>query len=37
MRPAMGHWDHGGLAGLFEPDLPSGFHYREDFITDAMS
>ncbi len=22
-----------GSAGLFEPNVPSGFHYREDFIT----
>ena len=31
-------WDTGSLAAsrtLFEPDWPPGFHYREDFITDA--
>jgi hypothetical protein len=24
-----------GSPGLFEPDLPAGFHYREGFITEA--
>jgi hypothetical protein len=24
-----------GSPGLFEPNVPSGFHYREDFITDS--
>jgi len=31
----MGHWDHGTSPNLFELDVPLGFHYREDFITEA--
>jgi hypothetical protein len=31
----MGHWIMVATRPLFERDLPPGFHYREDFITDA--
>ena len=31
----MGHWFMAGSPRLFEQDLPSGFHYRKDFITEA--
>ena len=31
----MGHWIMAGSPRLFEHDLPSGFHYRDDFITEA--
>ena len=31
-------WDTWGMAGspsLFEPELPEGFHYRDEFVTEA--
>jgi alkylated DNA repair dioxygenase AlkB len=31
----MGHWIMAGSPNLFEQDLPPGFHYRENFITEA--
>ena len=31
----MAHWVMAAAPRLFEPDLPAGFHYREDFITQA--
>ena len=31
----VGHWFMVGSPRLFEPDLPPGFHYRNDFITEA--
>jgi hypothetical protein len=32
---AVGHWIMAGSPSLFEYDLPTGFHYRENFITEA--
>jgi alkylated DNA repair dioxygenase AlkB len=29
----MGHWRMAGTPSLFEYDLPAGFHYRDNFIT----
>jgi hypothetical protein len=34
-RGAMGHWSMAGSPSLFDHDLPPGFHYRGDFITDV--
>jgi 2OG-Fe(II) oxygenase superfamily len=31
----MGHWIMTGSPSLFESHLPRGFHYRENFITEA--